>query len=241
MYVNIKAAGLRVCRYPYARRKNPVTIMARKTREEAEQTRQLLLDTAERVFHEQGVAATSLADIAAAAGLTRGAIYWHFTNKLDLFTAMCDRIKPELDAIEAMLHDTRLTPAARLWQHAIGLFNLVYRDERLRRICAIHHIGCEQVGEMAPLLLEQISWNLEKQGQLQQVLEDAAQAGQLRDGIQPRLAALGLHSLYGGLCHSWMINQQDHTVHQHVSALLSPYFVGIFRDHCWLEPPAGND
>ncbi|MFC3531919.1 TetR family transcriptional regulator [Vogesella facilis] len=215
--------------------------MARKTREEAEQTRQLLLDTAERVFHEQGVAATSLADIATAAGLTRGAIYWHFSNKLDLFTAICDRIKPELEEMEGMLQDQRHSPAARLWRHAIALFEMVRDDERLRRICAIHHIGCEQVGEMAPLLLEQISWNLEKQAKLQQVLEEAQRAGQLRDGVQPRLAALGLHSLYGGLCHSWMINMQDHTVHQHVESLLSPYFVGVFRDNCWLDAPAADN
>ncbi|SCK17095.1 TetR family transcriptional regulator [Vogesella sp. LIG4] len=215
--------------------------MARKTREEAELTRHLLLDTAERVFHEQGVAATSLAEIAAAAGLTRGAIYWHFANKLDLFTAICDRIKPELQAMEVALHDRRYTPAARLWRHALALFDLVHNNERMRRICAIHHIGCEQVGEMAPLLLEQISWNLEKQAKLQQVLEEAAAAGQLRAGVQPQLAALGLHSLYGGLCHSWMINIEDNTVQQHITKLLSPYFVGIFQDNCWLDAPAGND
>ncbi|MEQ6292367.1 TetR family transcriptional regulator [Vogesella sp. GCM10023246] len=212
--------------------------MARKTREEAEQTRHLLLDTAERVFWEKGVAATSLADIATAAGLTRGAIYWHFDNKLALFTAICDRIKPELEHMDALLLDTGINPAVRLWRHATGMFELVRSNERLRRICGIHHIGCEQVGEMAPLLLEQISWTQEKQSMLQQVLEEAAQAGQLRDGIQPRLAALGLHSLYGGLCHSWMINPEDNTVHQHVCNLLSPYFVGIFRDHCWLDATA---
>ncbi|WP_174873407.1 TetR family transcriptional regulator [Vogesella oryzae] len=214
--------------------------MARKTREEAEQTRHLLLDTAERVFWEKGVAATSLADIAAAAGVTRGAIYWHFNNKLDLFTAICDRIMPELEEMESVLLDSRLSPAARLWQHASTLFALVRDNERLRRICGIHHLGCEQVGEMAPLLLEQISWTQEKQARLQQVLEDAASAGQLRDGIEPRLAALGLHSLYGGLCHTWMINPEDNTVHQYIHALISPYFVGIFRDSCWLAEPAAE-
>lgn len=54
--------------------------MARKTREEAEQTRYLLLDTAEQLFSEKGVSKTTLADIASAAGLTRGAVYWHLTS-----------------------------------------------------------------------------------------------------------------------------------------------------------------
>ena len=54
--------------------------MARRTRDEALETRNTILDTAERVFSERGVSHTTLADIAAAAGVTRGAIYWHFKN-----------------------------------------------------------------------------------------------------------------------------------------------------------------
>jgi TetR/AcrR family acrAB operon transcriptional repressor len=212
--------------------------MARKTREEAEQTRQLLLDTAEKVFWEQGVAATSLTDIAAAAGLTRGAIYWHFANKLDLFNALCDRIVPALEAVDSILLDTHYNPAARLWHHVHALFNLLHTNERMRRLCAIHHIGCEQVGEMAPLLLEQLSWTQEKEALLTHVLEEAEAKGLLRAGVVPRLAAVGLNSLYGGLCHSWMIAIENDTIHRHLSAMLSPYFVGVFRDDCWLQGAA---
>ncbi|WP_148721454.1 TetR family transcriptional regulator, partial [Klebsiella pneumoniae] len=59
--------------------------MARKTKQQARETRQLILDVALRLFSQQGVSSTSLATIAKAAGVTRGAIYWHFKNKSDLF------------------------------------------------------------------------------------------------------------------------------------------------------------
>ncbi|WP_291742772.1 TetR family transcriptional regulator, partial [Limnobacter sp. UBA1615] len=65
--------------------------MVRKTKEEAQETRNLILDTAEAVFSEKGVSRTTLNDIAKAADLTRGAIYWHFKNKADLFDAMFQR------------------------------------------------------------------------------------------------------------------------------------------------------
>lgn len=210
--------------------------MARKTREEAEQTRHLLLDTAEQVFWEKGVAATSLADIAAAAGLTRGAIYWHFSNKLDLFNALCDRIIPELEILDARLLDSSINPATRLWLHGHAMFALLHDNPRIRRICGIHHLGCEQVGEMAPLLLEQISWTQEKQAKLQQVLHCAQEQQLLRADVDPKLAAIGLHSLYGGLIHSWLLAQDDRTIHNNLSALLSPYFEGIFKERCWLQP-----
>ena len=66
--------------------------MARKTKEDAEITRGRLLDAAEQVFYERGVSGASLADVAQCAGLTRGAVYWHFKDKLDLFDAMLQRV-----------------------------------------------------------------------------------------------------------------------------------------------------
>lgn len=65
--------------------------MARKTKEEALQTRQIILDAAETLFQQQGVSRTSLQQIAQAANVTRGAIYWHFSDKLALFQALLDR------------------------------------------------------------------------------------------------------------------------------------------------------
>src|SRR4051812_40843078 len=66
--------------------------MARRTKEEAKETRNRILDTAEKVFVKKGVSNTSLAQLAQAAGLSRGAIYWHFRNKAALFDAMMKRV-----------------------------------------------------------------------------------------------------------------------------------------------------
>src|SRR3970040_1334202 len=66
--------------------------MARRTKEAAQETRNHILDAAEQIFSERGGSRTSLADIASAAGMTRGAIYWHFHDKADLFNAMIARV-----------------------------------------------------------------------------------------------------------------------------------------------------
>ena len=65
--------------------------MARKTREEAEQTRRRILDAALEVFFERGVAHPSLTDVAARIGMTRGAVYGHFRNKGEVLVALFDR------------------------------------------------------------------------------------------------------------------------------------------------------
>lgn len=62
-------------------------IAMRRTKEDAQHTREALLDAAELVFAQRGVSRTSLQEIAKAAGLTRGAVYWHFKDKAELFNA----------------------------------------------------------------------------------------------------------------------------------------------------------
>ena len=65
--------------------------MARKTKEDAELTYHALLDAATALFIRQGIARTTLNNIAAEAGMTRGAIYWHFDNKDAVIQALWER------------------------------------------------------------------------------------------------------------------------------------------------------
>ena len=60
----------------------------RKTKTEAQKTRQHLLDAALEVFWREGVTRASLQAIAQEAGVTRGALYWHFKNKEGLKTCL---------------------------------------------------------------------------------------------------------------------------------------------------------
>lgn len=62
--------------------------MAKRTKAEALKTRQELIETAIVQFAQHGVSKTTLNDIADAANVTRGAIYWHFENKTQLLNEM---------------------------------------------------------------------------------------------------------------------------------------------------------
>lgn len=62
--------------------------MARRTKEDAEQTRELILITALDVFCEKGYSRTTFDEIAKRINLTKGAVYWHFRNKPDIIVAL---------------------------------------------------------------------------------------------------------------------------------------------------------
>lgn len=84
--------------------------MVRRTRVEMEETRATLLATARQCFSERGYADTSMDDLTAQAGLTRGALYHHFGDKKGLLAAVVDQIDAEMDARLRAISDAALDP-----------------------------------------------------------------------------------------------------------------------------------
>ena len=72
--------------------------MVRRTRAEMQATRASLLATARKVLAQHGYADTSMDDLTAQAGLTRGALYHHFGDKKGLLAAVVAQIDDEMDA-----------------------------------------------------------------------------------------------------------------------------------------------
>ncbi|WP_370451528.1 TetR family transcriptional regulator [Buttiauxella sp. B2] len=79
--------------------------MVRKTKAEAYKTRRKLMEAAIYEFSNKGVAATTLYDISQAAGVTRGAVYWHFENKSKLFNDIWIEQRSLIHTLEKALGD----------------------------------------------------------------------------------------------------------------------------------------
>lgn len=217
-----------------------VESMARKTKEEAEKTRCQLLDAAEQLFWERGVIRTSLEDIARHAGLTRGALYWHFDNKVDLFNGMCDRAFPPFEHMMAELMNPACTPglnpAQRLWRHSNGVLRLVMDEPRIARVIGIINLRCEYVGEMEQSHVMDRCWLQEKLGNMRQVLAEADSAGLLRPEVDPVSAAASLHAMIFGLICNWLFNPDVYDLSCCPEKFLTPFFVGLFQQDSWLPP-----
>lgn len=82
--------------------------MARHSHEDAQKTRKAILDSALRLFSRRGFERTSLFDIAKYAGVTRGAIYWHFDDKRDLLLELYDRTDRELLSSSFLVNATKI-------------------------------------------------------------------------------------------------------------------------------------
>jgi len=71
----------------------------RRTKDEAAITRATLLKTALTVFSAKGYSAATLDDVARAAKMTRGAIYWHFKSKADLYNTLVEEVSARGTAV----------------------------------------------------------------------------------------------------------------------------------------------
>lgn len=112
--------------------------MVRKRKEDVEITLGLLLDAAEEVFSRRGYAQTTLQEIAELAGLTRGAIYWHFKDKEALLDAVLHRAPLPWDQLPEHFHDLQQTPTVAQLSRALGegLLQIV-ADPHLHRVTLI--------------------------------------------------------------------------------------------------------
>ena len=179
--------------------------MPRRTKQDAQITRERLLDTAERVFLARGLSRSSLQDIAQAAGLTRGAIYWHFADKRALFDAMMARVDLPLEqalaSAEQALASVQASgqptdPLAMLRALALKPFALMQQDERARRVFTILLHRAEYVGELAQ---RQGGAQRDCGQRMERLFQAAHDQGALTPGMAPRGAAVALLALIDGL------------------------------------------
>jgi TetR/AcrR family acrAB operon transcriptional repressor len=181
--------------------------MARRTKEDAEETRHQLLEAAQRVFAEKGVSRTSLQDIAQAAGVTRGAIYWHFKNKAELFNAMMDSaILPMEQTMQQMGHDAAQDPLVELERAMLQTMHSIESDARTRAIFEVATLKVEYVDELLAVKQRHVTCYENGTRQMQRSLEDAAARRAITLGMPAAMAAQGLHALMVGLIHTWVLS-----------------------------------
>lgn len=194
--------------------------MARKTKAEAAATREALLEAAEEVFFAKGVARTSLEQIARHAGLTRGAVYWHFKNKGDLFMALVKKVRMPFQSLmdEVDKADPELSPleAIRLACHA-GLVRI--EQPSYQRILSILLHRCEFFSDINPLEMQEEIGN-ECFEEMLNVFILAKQQQLLREDISPQVAARLLQSMMGGVFHDWLRNPEAFSISERGGELI---------------------
>jgi TetR/AcrR family transcriptional regulator, acrAB operon repressor len=198
--------------------------MVRRTRDDAAETRNGILDAAEKVFSERGVSHTSLEDIARAAKVTRGAIYWHFRNKSELFTAMVGRVTlPPEDMASRGDDPADEDPLILLREAAVGALKRTATDMQRQRVFDIVTHKCEYIEEMAGVKarLNELKCNCVDRSE--KAIRNAIKRGQLPKNLDARLAAIGLDAMMFGLISNWLADRSYVRLERDAEALIDRY------------------
>ena len=177
----------------------------RRTKADAEETRASILRAAEQVFFDKGVSNATLEDVAKSAGVTRGAIYWHFANKSDLFLALHNSVPmPQEDMILQDAADPGADTLALIQKAAADWLAVMENDPQRQRILTIL-LRCNYDSELLPVLARQQEIDDFHTSLLEQAFQAAAEKGRLSTEWTPQSAARALRWMMKGLCSEWLL------------------------------------
>ena len=199
--------------------------MARKTKEEAERTRQQIIHAARQVFHKCGVSRTSLESIAKAAGVTRGAVYWHFANKADLFFAMQEQVSaPLFTRLDSLLLAEELVdPLEGIEQALNEFFHTLEEHPEVRQIFEIMASRCEYVDEFTSVRAKVNKPAMDFLGKVEVAYQRAQEQGTLRLGLEPQTIALDTWAFACGLFHHLLVGCPDEVWRRQIPEMITTH------------------
>ncbi|MBC9249539.1 TetR family transcriptional regulator [Pseudomonas alcaligenes] len=208
----------------------------RRTKEQAEQTRVAILAAAEQLFLEKGVAHSTLEQISRAAGVTRGALYWHFENKAHLFHEMLNQIRLPMEQMTLRLSGCDgIDPLLSLRELCIEAIENLARDEQKRRIFTILLHRCEFTDELREAEQRHNAFIEHFIELVEKLFAQPACLARLQPGMTPRLASRALHAQIIGLFTDWTRAPTLFDPLRDTAALIDALLRGLLRD--W-QPPA---
>ncbi|OEU59853.1 MAG: hypothetical protein BA870_03475 [Desulfuromonadales bacterium C00003094] len=204
--------------------------MARKTKAEAEQTRQDIFNAALELFHDRGFSRTTLDQIARKAGVTRGAIYWHFKDKVDLFVGLKDEVEGSAGMRLEDFLQISVDSLADMQEGLLSFFRSLEENLRFRTYLRTVLFRTEFTDDLQPLM-EQYQHRLRlRQQKDEDDLRRLQKAGKVRADVDCIQAALAVRVLMIGLLHTWLMDSDIFSIAEQGGALTGEYFASLRAD-----------
>ena len=215
--------------------------MARRTKEDAQATREGILDAAEDCFREKGLSGTSLEAIAARAGVTRGAVYWHFKNKAEVLEAMINRVSlPFLHGLERVSRPDGTTPLLDLREMMRQAFADLVHTPRVRATLEVLELRCEIPASDDTLATLRKTGMHQSLSRIKAAFRRAEALGQLRDDMSADSCARTLHFIIGGALRMHLVDPEEIDLERDGLAAVELALRGSARDPSQFDAAPGS-
>jgi AcrR family transcriptional regulator len=191
----------------------------------SEKTEKKILAAALELFFKKGYAATSISEITASVGLTKGALYTHFSSKEDLLLRLLRDYKTKfLDELIRSVNEHEGNAIDKL-HHAIT-FQARFGQKNLYMVAFLNFVSHElKAHEDYEFTLKALYQ--EQRKLISGVIESGIRQGLLKRDLDPNLTALTFMALNDGILHHWVLNANYLDGRQYVRTMRKVFFDGI--------------
>jgi AcrR family transcriptional regulator len=203
----------------------------RRTKAEAQKTYDAILDASASLFAEKGIVNVSLEEIARAAKVTRGAIYWHFKNKGEIFNALHERLFRPLTEIilEDLNKDYHLcphyiTPLEQLSNLCTELLLDITRNTTKRQIMTLFLLHWNYTGDLEKYKKPHMEKKQESLVLFSKYFEKAQEEGNLPDNADPMFLTLSVRCYMKGIIIEYLNNPESVKLEENAEKLMTQFF-----------------
>jgi TetR/AcrR family acrAB operon transcriptional repressor len=199
----------------------------RRTKEEAEITKQNILAAGLEVFSRKGYKATRVEDIARQANVTTGAIYHHFGGKSALYIALIEKSSGRSNQLAQQIVEEGGTPATVLRRLLVRLFEFAEEDEEYRAVIELFLNKTEFSPEIAIVAEQTLKGRRQLAKFYLNLIKEGIEAGEFRPEASPEDAALTLVGFMNGMGLIWVQDPELFSIKERAENLVDSFLSGI--------------
>ncbi|OLS12645.1 MAG: hypothetical protein RBG13Loki_3724 [Promethearchaeota archaeon CR_4] len=204
--------------------------MMRRKKEDALLTRETILDAALKVFSRNGYALSTLEDIAKEAKVTRGAIYWHFENKVEIYAALVGERSSKAFALFSEIINNKSSPLDKLRQLLIQPLIYIQENAEYRAILKLTTFKTEVTEEMIPFVQKKVENNRILTGYFVKIVEEGRIAGEIRQDVDPEVEALIILGFLNGILLLWLTDEAAFSPKQQAEIIIETFLRGLMPE-----------
>lgn len=199
----------------------------RRTKEEAEITKQNILTASLEVFSRKGYMATRVEEIAKQANVTTGAIYHHFGGKSALYIALIEMSSARSNQLAQQIVEEGGTPLTVLRRLLVRLFEFAEEDKEYRAVLELFLNKTEFSPEIAIITEQTLEGRRQLAKFFSNLIKEGIKAGEFHPDASPEDAALTLVGFLNGMGLIWVQDPEHFSIKERAENLVDSFLSGI--------------
>lgn len=203
--------------------------MARKTKKEALETKEAIINSAKKLFYKNGFKNTTLNDIAIDIGQTRGAIYWHFNSKEEIFISIYDEFMYRLDDIIAKTIGKKDANIDSICEYMQKSMYMLVNDYEYRATLDLLLFRTELTPKLQILKDRNNLWTKEMLNIASTIIDKHLESGDFKTNLTSRELAVSIVSMHRGLAFVYTMNNEILPSDNSYEAIIDAFFQNLWE------------